>query len=101
MAQFEAARRMQHVLRLAAQAERLAREAALTLIKVQVVLADSAGMTKPEIETMGRHRVSAAAHLAQAMAVAASLEMAIEKLGEARATVAVAANDTTLENKVA
>jgi len=101
MAQFEAVRRMQHVLRLAAQAERLAREAALTLIKVQVVLADSAGMTKAEIETMERHRVSAAAHLAQAMAVAVSLEMAIEKLREIQATVSAAANGTTLQDQVA
>jgi len=88
-------------LRLAAQAERLAREAALAPVKVQVVLADTAGMEKAEIETMEQHWVSAAAHLTQAMAVAASLEMAIEKVEEVRATVVVAANDMTLNDEVA
>ena len=69
---------MQHVLRLAAQAKQLVREAAWELDKTQMALQPVTAQV--DFATVEQHRVRAMERLTQAMAAATELEMAMAKL---------------------
>jgi len=80
VAQFEAAQRMAQVLRLAAQAKQLVREAAWELDKAQMALQPATGQV--DMAMVEQHRVRGMERLVQAMAAATELEMAMANLQE-------------------
>ena len=75
----EAAQRVAQMVRLAAQAKQLAREAAWELIKAQMALERDTATAQVDMATVEQHRVTAMERLAQAMMIATELEMTMAK----------------------
>lgn len=80
MAQFDAIERQAQMMRLAAQAKQLAREAAWELDKAQMTL--HAATAQVDLSVVEQHRVRAMERLAQAMAAGTEWEMTMAKLQE-------------------
>ena len=79
VAQLEAAQRVAQMVRLAAQAKQLAREAAWELVKAQMALERDTATAQVDMATVEQHRVTAMERLAQAMMIATELEMTMAK----------------------
>ena len=83
VAQLKEAQRVAQMVSLAAQAKQLAREAAWELGQAHVALERNTATVQADIATVEQHRVRAMERLAQAMAAATELEMAMAKLEDA------------------